>query len=389
MPKLSRTNTAKWDEKKSLWRIVVTRDGKRKEFTSAKPGRTGQREANKKADAWLNGTAPAERLRVRDAYGRYSEAQIGLRSTSNDKDIQTKGDTWILPYIGSKYLDALTLGDLQAILDDADRKGKSRKTIRNIRGRLSHFFRFCRQHGWTNLRTDDLTVSDHAPVKHKTILQPEALRILFSSDLTFYGKSGSKVEPYIHAYRFQVLTVLRPGELLGLKWLDIHEGVLYLQRAINYFGEETRGKNDNAIRSIPLNSIMCRVLQDQKDFLPNTEYIFENITSETNYLKHWHLYCAYNQIAQTTVYELRHTFVSVVSSALPEGAVKQLVGHSRNMDTFGIYGHAVNGDAEQTARMLDGRFAALLNGTDREKAASGKDGESEIKVANVGSKVGS
>ena len=59
------------------------------------------------------------------------------------------------------------------------------------------------------------------------------------------------------------------------------------------------------------------------------------------------------------------------------------------MDTFGIYGHAVNGDAEQTARMLDGRFAALLNGTDREKAASGKDGESEIKVANVGSKVGS
>lgn len=177
MPKLSRTNTAKWDEKKGLWRIVVTRDGKRKEFTSAKPGRTGQREANKKADAWLSGTAPAERLRVRDAYRRYSEAQIGLRSTSNDKDIQTKGDTWILPYIGSKYLDALTLGDLQAILDDADRKGKSRKTIRNIRGRLSHFFRFCRQHGWTTLRTDDLTVSDHAPVKPKTILQPEALRI--------------------------------------------------------------------------------------------------------------------------------------------------------------------------------------------------------------------
>lgn len=148
------------------------------------------------------------------------------------------------------FIDIYTLGDLQAILDDADRKGKSRKTIRNIRGRLSHFFRFCRQHGWTNLRTDDLTVSDHAPAKPKTILQPEALRILFSSDLTSYGKTDSKVEPYIHAYRFQVLTGLRPGELLGLKWSDISGNVIHLQRAINFYGEETRGKNDNAVRNI-------------------------------------------------------------------------------------------------------------------------------------------
>ena len=360
MPKLSRTNTAKWDEKKSLWRIVVTRDGNRKEFTSAKPGRTGQREANKKADAWLNGTAPVERLRVRDAYQRYSEAQIGLRSTSNDKDIQTKGETWILPYIGSKYLDALTLGDLQAILDDADRKGKSRKTIRNIRGRLSHFFRFCRQHGWTNLRTDDLTVSDHAPVKPKTILQPEALRILFSSDLTSYGKSGSKVEPYIHAYRFQVLTGLRPGELLGLKWSDISGNVIHLQRAINFYGEETRGKNDNAVRNIILTNQMKTILSAQQPFGRGAPYIFGNITSEKNYLIHWKKYCAYNGIPKTTVYEMRHTFVSVISSALPEGAVKELVGHSKNMDTFGIYGHEVDGDAEKMARIMETRFTQLL-----------------------------
>ena len=48
-----RTNTAYWIEKKSMWRVDVQRDGLRRSFYSSKPGRTGQREANAKADAWL------------------------------------------------------------------------------------------------------------------------------------------------------------------------------------------------------------------------------------------------------------------------------------------------------------------------------------------------
>ena len=44
---------------------------------------------------------------------------------------------------------------------------------------------------------------------------------------------------------------------------------------------------------------------------------------------------------------MRHTFVSIAQE-LPEAYVKRLVGHSRNMDTFGTYGHAVAGDAEKS-----------------------------------------
>ena len=53
---------------------------------------------------------------------------------------------------------------------------------------------------------------------------------------------------------------------------------------------------------------------------------------------------------------LRHTFVSIAQE-LPEAYVKRLVGHSRNMDTFGTYGHAVAGDAEKIAAGLDAIFA--------------------------------
>lgn len=49
-----RTNTAVWLPNQNRWQIKVQKDGVRKTFTSAKPGRTGQREANRKADLWLD-----------------------------------------------------------------------------------------------------------------------------------------------------------------------------------------------------------------------------------------------------------------------------------------------------------------------------------------------
>lgn len=70
-------------------------------------------------------------------------------------------------------------------------------------------------------------------------------------------------------------------------------------------------------------------------------------------------YCKYNNIPVCTPYELRHTFVSI-AKVLPAGLVKSLVGHSEDMDTFGVYGHELNGDAQQQANALNSIFSRLL-----------------------------
>ena len=57
-----RTNTAVWLPNQNRWQIKVQKDGVRKTFTSAKPGRTGQREANRKADLWLDEGISSTRL---------------------------------------------------------------------------------------------------------------------------------------------------------------------------------------------------------------------------------------------------------------------------------------------------------------------------------------
>lgn len=358
-----RTGTAKWDERRKHWRIVVQKDGERRECTSSTPGRAGQREANKKADDWLDGITPSKRLKVSEAYEKYKSDQLGRRSTVNDKEIVSRGRAWIIPYIGKKYLDSVTLGDLQSILNDAERKGKSRKTIRNIRGRLSSFFKFCRLNGWTQLRTDDLLVSDHAPVMEKHILQEDDLRKLFSCETTFLR--GCEVrDDYVNAYRLQVLCGLRPGELLGLQWDDISDGVMHIRRAINSFGEETCGKNDNAIRNIVVGDLMQKTLDNQRNLTGDSMFVFSNISTEQTYRKHWYQYCDYNGINRVTVYELRHTFVSITASVLSEGSMKSLVGHSRSMDTYGVYGHLVDGDLGKSAKIIDARFNEILDASD-------------------------
>lgn len=63
-----RTNTAQWLPNQNRWQIKVQKDGVRKTFTSAKPGRTGQREANRKADLWLDEGISSTRLLVETAY---------------------------------------------------------------------------------------------------------------------------------------------------------------------------------------------------------------------------------------------------------------------------------------------------------------------------------
>lgn len=83
------------------------------------------------------------------------------------------------------------------------------------------------------------------------------------------------------------------------------------------------------------------------------------IHREKTYYARWKTYCTANGLTPCTLYELRHTFVSVVKT-LPAGEVKQLVGHSQDMDTFGIYGHTLTGDDETTARAVNGVFLRVL-----------------------------
>lgn len=354
-----RTNTAVWQEAYSRWRVAVQKDGQRKYFYSSTPGRTGQREANRKADAWLEDGVGVKAGRVEDVYKLWLEGLKQTTSAGNWEPVESRWRVWVLPIIGKKRVNALTDADLQTIVNKAHAAGKSRKTLQLLAGDLRAFCKFCRKAKLSTYLPEDVQIPAGARLKGKKVLQPDDLVKLFSIDTTLYR--GKRVhDDFVHAYRFEVLTGLRPGEQLGLRWADIKGSTVNLSRAINVKGIETRGKNENAVRSFVLSDVAKAVLEAQRAITGHCESVF-CLETERRYYKRWKVYCAANDLQPVSLYELRHTFVSVVKT-LPAGEVKELVGHSEDMDTFGVYSHALTGEDIATAQAVNAVFLKLLQG---------------------------
>ena len=355
----TRTNTATWDDKQNRWQVKVQRDGIRKSFYSSIHGRDGQREANFKADQWLDSDVANTKTKVCDLYDDYINEKKLTTSKSNWFYIESRANKWILPRIGTKKISKLTENQMQSVLNDAYSAGLSYKSIANIRADMTNFVKFCRKRKLTSLIPEDLYIPKSATKSTKKILQPNDLKTLFTHDtIVTYGKTVP--EPYINAFRFQVLTGLRPGELLALEWADITNDMVYINKSINIYGEQTSGKNDNAIRHFALNDMTKQILQDQFTYTGDNVRVFP-IISQKSYYRRWLNYCKANNIPHISTYELRHTFISIVKN-LPAGQVKSLVGHSKNMDTFGVYGHELNGELKETANCINMLFENLLDG---------------------------
>lgn len=376
----TRTGSAVWLEKYQRWQIKVTNeDSVRKTFTSSTPGKKGQTECNKKADEWLQSglRSPEARCSVlidawlSDMKKRTKAVTIEGEETQNAHYEKTEciAEVWLKPNIGMKRIGKLRRVDLQEVLDDAFIKGRSKKTIQNIRGAMSLFLKWCRLRDLTRLTTDDLEIPKNAKVGEREILQPEDLQKLFSClDTEWRGK----VRPawYIHAWRFSVVMGLRPGELYALERKHLVGDRILVRGAVNFRGIKTSGKNENAIRDIVLNSLAKEILAEQAAMLKSSgvisKYIFPapdgNIVSQDTAAKNWKRYREYNGLQKTTPYEMRHTYVSVVSgrSDLSIGDLRRTVGHSQNMDTLGTYSHRLTAEENRIAAQIDSAYRDLL-----------------------------
>jgi integrase len=353
-----RTNTAVWLPNYSRWQIKVQKDCIRKTFTSYTPGRNGQRECNKKADDWLDNNIVNAKIKVSKAFEDYMANLRLTTSKSNWKPYESFYNKYIFK-IGNKKVENLTEQDFQHIINSAYSAGLAKKTLKNIRACLMAFLKYCRSCKYTSLFVEDLKISKNAKIKEKAVLNPSDLIILFQKTETYlYGQPI--FDFFVYAYRFQVITGLRPGELIGLKWKDIQNNQVSLQRAINVNGETTKGKNENAVRVFELTQTAKEILQNQRDLMDENKiesvYVFPdkygNHLLERTYLAKWKRFQKHNEMsAAITLYELRHTFVSMVKK-LPEGYLKGLVGHSKDMDTFGVYGHEFADENKQVAVMV-------------------------------------
>ena len=92
-------------------------------------------------------------------------------------------------------------------------------------------------------------------------------------------------------------------------------------------------------------------------------FLLANQQSLYNY---WKFYQRCNGIdPPVSLYELRHTFVSMIEDAVPPAQLRRIVGHSKSMDTYGWYSHAVTGRDDATAQAVSGVLSEYAPGPEK------------------------
>lgn len=359
---MKRTNTAKWIEEKKVWRIDVQKNKVRRSFYSSTPGRAGQREANRKADEWLEreeGAKERENMTFLEASQKWAESLKQRTSKAHWRPAISRVENWAIPVIGHYLLKNITEQSLQDVIDAAYKKGRlSAKTLKNLRGDLTNIMKFCRKSGYTTLRPDELEMPKQAKRSQKKVLRKDDLQKVFSCDTTLF-RGKVVFDRHIYAYRLILSEGLRPGELLALEKSCMRGGYMQIKKSYNDDKEITDGKNANATRTVRLSEYGAKAIEGQTALLKREGVISPLLFPDENGLhinqeafrNAWYRYCAHNGIEKITPYELRHTFVSMTKD-MPEGLKKITIGHSENMDTEGIYSHEFEGDRELAAAYI-------------------------------------
>lgn len=354
--------TPVWIDKEKRWSLRCQVKGIQRRFTSSKPGISGKKEVLKKYRAFMFGET-YETLIFSEAWARFLDYIIDKNGkTESYINLEKYGRLYILPRLQKKMLNTLGLSDFQACISKARRTSGgnaplSRRTLRNLKATIMQFIHFAVNNGYMDPLRGQLYIPAAAPSTERVILQPSDISRLFA------GSSSDNW--YINIFRFALVTGLRTGEVLGIQNGDIKDNVLTITRAINCRNVITEGKNPNARRRIYLNKIARQIISENqfRNGRLLTPWVFCSKTggplSQSTLRNAW-LKLAAERNLPGCPYSLRHTFISLLKNEMPEAMLKSIVGHSASMDTYGIYGHVVNGEMEQASRIIDINFERFM-----------------------------
>lgn len=348
--------TPTWDGHR--WRIQVRHDGRRYSFSSSVPGAKGRRECQKKYDAWYYGEATGEKTveRVCSEYLEDLKARRGEQSASYYQCSQYIR-LYIVPKCASKKMCKMTLRDWQSVINGArseSGESLSHKTLTNIRSIIMSVIKFGYADYQCELPRGELYIPQGHERKEKEILQADDVRRLMEpSDLWYHS-----------LFCFLAITGMRPGEALGLKTSDVYKDHVVIRRAVNSRNIVTDGKNENARRVIPIGALAHGLLEKtiarNESYKLHTEWIFCSPDGskgiQKSAYKHW-LKLKEERNLPGTPYSLRHTFISLMKNVMPEQMIKDIVGHAVSFDTFGTYGHILDGEDRRAAEIIDLTFS--------------------------------
>jgi integrase len=166
-------------------------------------------------------------------------------------------------------------------------------------------------------------------------------------------------------FEFAVQTGLRPSEQVALKWTDIDDKYIHIERSRVRNIEKDDLKTAGSKRVIEIRPSMAKILVDQKKVTRefDSPYVFINTKGrpilQDKLRELWARAMAKSGLKHRRMYETRHTFASWALGAgeLPEW-VAQTLGHVNTSMVYKTYGRYIRNLTRQDGSAFEKLYAA-------------------------------
>jgi len=248
----------------------------------------------------------------------------------------------LLPYFGNWRLCEVTKLGVQQFIAEKFRQGLSWQTVRNVWTVLSGILGSAVEYGYLNVNpAHGVKFPPQAPRKAPEILTAEAFARLL----------GRLREPFKTMVAVAVLTGLRVGELLALRWraVDLTLGTLQVSESV-YEGKFQTPKSETSTRTIPIGPVTRWLLETHRQrsiWRKPDDLVFPNQRGGP--------YQAHNllnrvlrpaaeaaEIGRVGWHQMRHIHASLLHDlGVPAKVAQQQLGHAAVETTLKVYTHAI------------------------------------------------
>jgi len=298
----------------------------------------------------LGQLAPPTRMTFAEWAERYLE---GCRQRLRPNTLDSYRDALraLLPHLGRVRLQRLTPLHVQAALSALAEAGRGRRFLALAYGALHS----CLEQA---VRLGLLGSNPCRRVARPPYRRREGSDWSMADMRRFLAVAASDPRPTARMLAFMLLTGLRPGEAIGLKWADLDwEGAtLTVRRSLSYTSggwHEAGPKTRTGERAIALPASALAILQGLERRLP---WVFWHerppLPSKLSALMGE--LCERAGVPRRPAHYLRHAHASLLAaSGLEVKTLQRRLGHSQAAVTLDIYSHALSEMDRRAAEMVD------------------------------------
>ncbi len=272
--------------------------------------------------------------------------------------------THVIPILGNLQLDQVKSLHIQRFVADLRDKGLADSTIKRVYSIVNTCLNYA-------VKVGILSVNEASKI--------ESLKVNYKKmgiwDIEQINKFLKVAEGhrYYSVFYIAIMTGLRQGELLGLRWedVDLKQRVLHVRQILEHDGKSFKegAKTKSSVRSIAISSSVKSLLLQHKDRLDSErDYLGKDYTNlnlvmcteKGTPINPRNLIRAFKQLSEIAdlprirFHDLRHTHATLmISQNEPMKLIADRLGHSKISTTMDTYGHLLPNMQRDASDRLD------------------------------------